>query len=182
VIVLGGHGDAAEVLGRYRVQLCDPKIAGSKQPFHHAESMSLPRAEAFIERCKESSQALSNDTMKDMLEFTRACGLELVGGAILAASGRALPPLRDVLASHALIHSAEGEFYRNAIACALEREKVSVSRIREREAIRRVSDATGLSETALKHRLGILGKAVGPPWTQDQKLAALAAWIILADT
>jgi hypothetical protein len=33
----------------------------------------------------------------------------------------------------------------------------------------------------LKHRITELGKPVGPPWSQDQKLAALAAWLSLLD-
>ena len=31
----------------------------------------------------------------------------------------------------------------------------------------------------LQRRVQEMGRAIGPPWTQDQKLAALAAWIAL---
>jgi hypothetical protein len=31
----------------------------------------------------------------------------------------------------------------------------------------------------LQRRVAELGKPIGPPWTQDQKFAALVAWLAL---
>jgi hypothetical protein len=98
---------------------------------------------------------------------------------IVSGSGRKLPPLKDILSSHALIHAAEGEFYRDAVATACERGKLPVLRIRERDAFRQASDQIGLPECQLKERVAALGKDLGPPWTADQKLATLAGWIAL---
>jgi hypothetical protein len=33
---------------------------------------------------------------------------------------------------------------------------------------------------AAKERIAAFGKQAGPPWTQDEKLAALGAWLMLA--
>jgi hypothetical protein len=54
---------------------------------------------------------------------------------ILAASGRPLPPLESVLASHALIHTADGEHFREALAAASDGHRLPVTRIREKELL-----------------------------------------------
>jgi hypothetical protein len=179
ILVCGTASDIA-ILERRRVELCDPAIEGSKQPFHHAEPMTFARAEAFIARCRKSTDALAAAALAGLLEIVAAQKLKLVGCGVLSASGRPLPALKEILASHALIHAAEGEFYRDALARACGRENIAVVRIREREALRQASDQLHQSEAKLQERLASLGKSLGPPWTQDQKLAALAAWSLLA--
>ena len=179
ILVCGSASDIA-IVERRRVELCDPAIEGSKQPFHHAEPMAFPRAEAFIARCRKSTDALAVAAIAGLLEIVAAQKLKLAGCGVLSASGRALPSLKQILASHALIHAAEGEFYRDALARACARERIAVVRIRERDALRQASDQLHRPEAKMQERLVSLGKSLGPPWTQDQKLAALAAWSLLA--
>jgi hypothetical protein len=160
-----------EILARRRVQLCDPKIEGSKQPFHHAEPMPFAKAQAFIARCMASSDALARAAVA-------AFDAKIAGVCILTASGRPLPDLRGILASHAAIHAAEGEFYRDALARACEEAKLKVNRLKERDAA--IWAAARFGEAAVKTRLAALGKALGPPWGADEKLATLGAWLTLA--
>ena len=89
---------------------------------------------------------------------------KLRAAAVLFASGRALPDLAATLRSHALIHTAEGEFFRDVLITAAESCNLPVTRVRERE----ISD--------LQREIAELRKSLGPPWTQDEKLASLAAW------
>jgi len=94
----------------------------------------------------------------------RTKGHEVVGCAVLLGSGKALPGLERVLASHALIHTAEGEMFRDVLTFAARECRLSVTAVREK----------GL-DAGLLERIGSLGKLIGPPWTQDQKYATLAA-------
>ena len=103
------------------------------------------------------------------------------GAGILLASGRPLPGLAATLASHALIHTAEGELFREALAQASESAGLTVLGVREREAYERGAAALRLASDKLRLRLSEMGRAVGAPWTQDEKLAALAAWLVLAE-
>ncbi|HEY1632363.1 MAG TPA: hypothetical protein VGF56_13680 [Rhizomicrobium sp.] len=163
--------DDLEVIARERVVLCDPRIEGSKQPYHHAEPMAFAKAEAFIVRCTASTDALGRAALAKF-------GGKIAGACILSASGRKLPDLRGILASHAAIHAAEGEFYRDALARACEAAKLKVNRFKERDAM--VWAASRLGESVVKARLAALGKALGPPWSADEKLATLGAWLTLA--
>lgn len=160
-----------DVMARDRIMLCDPRIEGSKQPFHHAEPMTFAKAEAFIARCTASTDALARDALE---KFDG----EIAGVCILTASGRPLPDLRGILASHAAIHAAEGEFYRDALARACEAAKLKVNRLKERDAM--VWAASRLGESVVKAKLAVLGKTLGPPWSADEKLATLGAWLTLA--
>jgi len=97
---------------------------------------------------------------------------EAVVCGIVMGSGRALPTLEAILRSHALIHTAEGEFFRNALAEAGEHCGLRVLGVKAKE----------LSERGAAYlpRVQGMGKALGPPWTQDQKSATLVAWLALS--
>jgi hypothetical protein len=161
--VIAGDADAPVIVARGRMTLC----GGHKQPFHEAEPMPFSRAEGFIARCRAVADLLADEALKALQPISSCC--------VLTASGKPLPDLRGILASHALIHAAEGEFYRDAVAGACVRAGVAVSRLRER-------DVAAESEHLLdwRARLAAFGKEMGAPWTQDEKLSALGAWLVLA--
>jgi len=179
-ILLRGDRDAVTVLDRRRVQLCDSAVEGAKQPYHHAEAMPLGEAETFIDFCRKSTEALAGGAIAEIKGVAERQGRALATCAVLSASGRKLPLLKDILASHAVIHAAEGEFYRAAMAAACERAGIIVLRVREATALRQAADQIGLPEGTLRERLIALGKGLGPPWTADQKLATLGALLALA--
>jgi hypothetical protein len=111
----------------------------------------------------------------------RAAGHRIVGCGLLQASGRALPDLAGILASHALIHTAEGQMFRDLLAEAGRYHALPIIEVRERELMARCTADLGLSAEQIARRLAELGRALGPPWRQDEKLATLAAWLALAE-
>lgn len=173
-VALAGDPKKPEIIARGRVQLCDASLSGSKQPFHEAEPMAFPAAEKFIARCAASTSALADEAVADIRRRTgvTAC-------CVLTASGKPLPDLKHILASHSLIHAAEGEFYRDAIERACVRQKIAVRRVRERD-IETELQKLPIAAAAAKARIAEFGKQLGPPWTQDEKLSAYCAWLMLA--
>ncbi len=107
-------------------------------------------------------------------------GYELKRCGLLLASGKPLPDLPQILASHALIHTADGELFREGLLHASERCGLETFTVTESELFERASHSLQLKADELGHRLLHLGAAVGSPWTQDEKLAALVAWLSLA--
>ncbi len=162
-VVLEGSAKAPDIVARGRMMLCD----GHKQPFHEAETMPFARAQKFVAECRTKTAKLADEAIKAIGPVSGCC--------VLSASGKPLPGLVGILASHALIHSAEGEFYRDAVAGACAHVKIAVSRVRERD-IQMEAEHLG----AWRERLAAFGKQLGAPWTQDEKLAALGAWLVLA--
>jgi hypothetical protein len=106
-----------------------------------------------------------------------ADGGRVRGLGILDSSGRAGRSLADILASHALIHTADGEHYRTALAAAAATCGLGVVRVAARDLARRATEVAGGREVdALLKRVG---RDVGPPWAADQKNAALLGFIVL---
>jgi hypothetical protein len=95
-------------------------------------------------------------------------------------SGRTLPELSKVLGSHALIHAAEGEMYRDVLVHAAARCGLPVTGVKGKELFAHASMHLGVSELMIEKRLAEIGKRVGPPWTQDQKSAAMAGLLSLS--
>lgn len=171
VVTVTGKPGSVRVVDRRRIVVTDSNIQGAKQPYHFVEDFELPAAAKYIANCGAVAGRLAFASLRTIVRELSGCDYEVAGAAIVLASGRPLPALTQILASHALIHTAEGEFFRDVFRRAFERLKISVTGIRERD----------LSATpALQREIADLGKSAGPPWTQDQKVATLAAVTVLS--
>jgi hypothetical protein len=181
-VAVGGSPDKPVVLDRRRIETSDTSIHGSRQPFHAAEPLSFEKAEALIRQCRESSAHLATHAVTAMVAQLTQHGHTVVGAGILLASGRPLPELAAILRSHALIHTAEGEFFREVLVHASEQCSLPVTKMKEREIWERGTTVLRRSQADLQQLIDGLGKSLGPPWRQDEKLASIAAWIALAES
>jgi hypothetical protein len=163
-----GKPGSVQVLDRRRIVIADAKVPGAKQPYHFAERLELHAAEKHIASCAAVSERLAVAAIREVVKELN--GYEISGVAILLASGRPLPLLANILSSHALIHTAEGEFFRQIIRQGCASLGITVTGIRERDLD---------EDVELLFEIANLGKIVGPPWTQDQKTSALAAIMVL---
>lgn len=166
------------VLERYRLEIADPAMAGSRQPFHAAEALGEAAGQALLQRCRERSAELAGEGVKRAVQRLAERRYQVSDGAVLLGSGRALPPLAAILRSHALIHTAEGEFFRDVVREAGERRGVRMTGIVEKELWQRAALALALRESDLRSRIEAMRRALGPPWRQDEKLAAVAGWTV----
>jgi hypothetical protein len=164
LVAVAGTVDAPQVLARSRII-----IGNTKQPYHGAAELPFSQAEKFVHDAIESSRALAVEAISAAIKALRAQRHEVVGCGVVLGSGKPLPALEKILASHALIHAAEGELFRDVLVWAAKQCRLPVTGVREKN----------LDARALAH-IGSLGKLIGPPWTQDQKYATVAAFKALA--
>ena len=179
LVAVVGTRSSIEVVDRRRIELSASKAPGPRQPYHEAEGKKLEKARQIVTRYAEEAGRLATEELRAVLADLKTRGHSVVGCGLLLASGRPLPDLESILASHALIHSADGELFRDAIADAAEKNRLPLLRIKEKEAIGEAASRLRIEAAELQRRVATLGKTVGPPWTQDQKLAAIAAWLAL---
>ena len=188
VVAVGGSASKPVVLERRRIETADAAIAGSKQPYHAcvahaaADGPDILEAETLIRRCRDSSARLATEAVSAMVARLAENGHRVVGAGIFSRAGRPLPDLAATLRSHALLHTAEGDFFRDVLVQASERCSLPVTRMTEREVWERGVAALGLGAAELQRVIGELGRSLGPPWRQEEKLASLAAWIALAES
>jgi hypothetical protein len=181
LVCISADPDAPEIVDRRRIVIMERTMQGAKQPYHFAESLPLEEAERHLQKCAAVSQRLALQAVREMLDAVSARNYRVVGCAMLLAAGRALPSLQKILASHTLIHTAEGELFRNVVSDACETCCIPVVGIRERELDERANAAFGSTAARVRQHISNLGKTVGSPWTQDEKTAALAALMLLGD-
>ena len=180
LVALSGPAQAPALVLRSRLVLADPGDTSAKQPFHAAEGMPFAKAKVFIGAAIADARRRARREIGAALREMKKGGSDPARCAVLVASGRPLPPLESVLASHALIHAAEGDHFRDALADAAEHHGLEAVRVPRKDLAERASEALSAPAEKLSARLATLGKSAGPPWGQDQKLAALAAWMCLA--
>ena len=167
------------VLGRQRVELVEEFTYRYRQPYHTAKNMALGSARDFIERARVTARDLAYRAICDERSQLEKRGYTLGTGTVLLAAGKPLPVLESILASHALIHTADGELFREALTRASVRCGLEVVSVKEKELVREVTQSLGIEEKALLKQVTELGRVLGPPWSQDEKYAALAAWLAL---
>ena len=179
MVAVAGPLDAPTVVDRRRIEIADRSVAGSVQPYHAVEGQPLADAKKVLDGCAAATRKLARRALQEVLKDLETNGFRAVRSGLLLSSGRPLGALAATLASHALIHTAEGEFYRDALREASEHCEIPVLGVKEREVLPQAADALALSVEDVQRTVAQIGKSLGPPWRQDEKLATVAAWLAL---
>ncbi len=180
VVVIGGTAARPLVLARERLELADPKLQGSRQPYHAIEGLPLAEASVRLAAMKASSARLAAAGIRTLAHTARAAGLEPLAAGILDSAGRSGGPLEAILASHAAIHTADGNHFREALAAGCAAERLPVTRIARRDLDERAARELRRAPEDLAATVARFKRDVGAPWGADQKAAALLAWWLLA--
>lgn len=180
VVAVAQDSSGPRVLERQRISVIEAGRLGASQPYHFAKGLPLQEAEAHLAECAKTACLFAAEGLRLIADGLQAAGYEVASCGLLMASGQPLPPLPETLASHALIHTAEGEFFRSAFANGCEQLGIPVTRIRERGMLDCAARKLRATPARIKKELALLGRELGPPWTQDQKSAALVGWLLLA--
>jgi hypothetical protein len=159
------------VVSRHRLDL-----PGQTQPYHDAVGLPAAEAEALIAAATAAAYEQAIAAVAGL-----APGHDVVGAAIVAGAGtvREDVPLARALSAHAMLHAAEGELYRDALADAADALGLPVTLVPPRETPALGRRVLGCDEEDLRIRLTELGRPFGPPWTRDHKDAVVAALAVL---
>ena len=181
LVAVSLENDAPTVLSRERVHLVETFSYKFRQPYHTAGRMPLEKARAFVAGSLTEAKRLATLALRSTQAELGRQGFQVERSALLLASGKTLPGLESILLSHALIHTADGELFREALRHSSADCGLEIACIKERELLDRGVKTLRTKREKLLRRLTELGAAFGSPWTQDEKYAALAAWLVLAD-
>ncbi len=180
MVVLRGSAAAPELLARSRVQLIDAQDPEAKQPYHAVEFLCVEEATGRLDGYMAVATRLAHEAIRGRSEQLNRLGIVLRSVGIVDSSSRKQVSLPAILASHALIHAADGDHFRNALFVAAEQCRLEVCRIPAKSL---EAHAAKCLRRPVNKILGIvnnLGLGKGPPWGADQKKAALLAWTLLA--
>lgn len=179
LVAIAGDAKVLEVAARCRIVTADPETPGAIQPYHFAAQLERAQQQEHLLKCAESSSKLAVNAIVNVLQELHQHSYKVVGAAVLFAAGRPLPEFEKILAAHPLIHTAEGQFFRQTTSKAFADLGIPVTAIRERELEQQAKAAFGKASVRVQAAVSNLGARLGPPWTKDHKTAALAAALIL---
>ena len=178
-VAITGPRNTPAVILRRRIEMVDRGAAGGAQPYHASVGLDLREARQIVTAAAARAVSLAAAALRGIIEDLRGLGHEAAGCGLLLAAGRPLPALESVLASHALIHTAEGELFREALRAASQACSQPLVAVKERDLFTRAAADLHLPDVQIAERLAAMGRDIGPPWRQDEKYAAAVAWLAL---
>jgi hypothetical protein len=176
-ILLAGPADAPRVVDRAIVELSDEAFPESKQPYHAATGREETHRAKINERVRIVKRAAQRSVPRLVERYRRSVG-KLQGAGLIV--GSTVEP-ESIANPHIRAHACEGKLFRGVLVDALAKDGLASRVIVEREAFAEAATVLKRSEARLKQTLEAMGRPVGRPWSANEKLAALAAWIALAD-
>ncbi|MBV8543675.1 MAG: hypothetical protein JO093_17955 [Acidobacteria bacterium] len=164
LVVIGSSDGGFVVVDRRRIELVDEVWA--KQPYHAAEQLPEVEARRLVQRGVASAHRIAEREMRVFVK--RSARHEIAGCAVIVGSPMPDWTFEQIRSVHVRMHKAEGVLFPAALIAAAEACDLNVVAVPEK----------GLT---LDDRVVTLGKSAGPPWGKDQKTAATAALITLAN-
>lgn len=188
-VVLAGSREAPRAVARRVVELSDPDVAETRQPYHDGfykteeDPRELARRLKIVERCtKQAVGALVGEVRGAMLESGRSASAErrrairaaLVVGSVIDPTTVGNPHIRA--------HAHEGRLFRTVLEEALQAHDIDCDVIVEKQLSARAVKELGRPPSAVTRTVAALGKTLNGPWRADEKAAATAAWLALSRT
>jgi hypothetical protein len=180
VVVVAGGFARPDVLLRRRVELGDPKGRVRSNVYHAARTLDSAAAADLVETVERIAAEQAAAALEQTLHEAGEEGAVVRSCAVVVGAHAGQPRLETILASHALVHAAEGRLYQDALLQSGESHGLDTIAIPKRSIWEEGEAALGVARGELRHWIDQLRRKIGPPWAEDQKLAALAAWIALA--
>ena len=175
-VLLIGSATSPSVKDSRRVELSDPAVPESRQPYH-AGFGTARKADHDLSRLVASVKRYGRRSVTELIHQYQTLGPSVRGAGVIV--GSLIEPER-IANDHIRIHALEGQLFRGVVSEAATRNRLSCFIWRERDLYGMAAKSLKLPERTLRDRLATLGRGIAGGWRAEQKTAALAAWIVLA--
>jgi hypothetical protein len=181
LVAISADGGVLEVIDRRRIELVEDRDAEwAGQPYHEADGQPEEQAREVVEHGIAEARRWAVDQVRAAAARLRDAGHEVAACAVLMPSPMPAWNIAEILAVHMRMHQAEGVLYPDALARAAKQCRLRLVAVPGKTLHAQASDVLATGLDALAARIAALGKSIGPPWGADQKNAALAAMMALA--
>jgi len=178
-VVLSDPLSSPRVLHHRRIELSDPDVPESQQPYHAVDD-TLGDSEPDPNRIEKRLRLVRSVTKRSIAELfsdSVTHGWTPVRAGIVTGS---LVDPATIRHPHIRAHAMEGRLFWTEVADALRAYSISCIVLAEKSAFEKASGMIHLGEGELKRTLAGLGRRVEGPWRSEEKLGALAAWVALS--
>ena len=174
-VLLGEPRRSPRLYDSFIIDLCDPKIPATRQPYHAA----MGKLEANAAKLKARLTIVRRATKRSVAKMLADCRRNnfQIRRAGLVVGSQIDPAL--IANPHIRAHALEGQLFRTKLVDALRAQGISSSVWSEREAYVQAAAKLKTPLGKVQRTTQNLGRSVGGPWRAEQKLAAVAAWVSL---
>ena len=168
-VLLAGPKHSPRVLDRRRIELCDPAVPETTQPYHAAlhteqtDATAVKRLTRLVARCAHRSLA-------DLVRAYRSMGYRPARIGIVVGS---LVDPDSIANQHIRAHAQEGRLFRTVVEAAARRHAIRPAVWLERDVYAVAARTLGGSPRRIRRAAAQLGRAVGRPWRAEEKMAAV---------
>ncbi|MBI1983965.1 MAG: hypothetical protein HYS61_07180 [Acidobacteria bacterium] len=176
-VLLIGSARSPRVADSRRIDLSDPAIPESRQPYH-AGFGTARRGGPELSRLLRSVRGFGKRSVTGLIRQYKNAGHELTGAGVVVGS---LIDPQSIANDHIQIHALEGRLFRRVVQAAAVGSALPCSIWRERDLYAVAVKALRQPEQKVRVTVTALGGAVVGSWRAEQKAAAVAAWLVLAE-
>ncbi|HEV8511523.1 MAG TPA: hypothetical protein VGQ48_13810 [Gemmatimonadales bacterium] len=169
-VLVAGPKKAPTVLDSRMIELSDPSVPDSRQPYHAGFGTEQTDT-AKVERLVRGIEQFSRRAIAALLAEYREQHRMKSAGVVVAS----LTDPATIANQHMRAHASEGRLFRTVLVDGLERCGVTVRIVLERDVYQSLGRALRRPPASLKTKVTALGEGVGR-WRAEQKVAAAAAW------
>ncbi len=178
VVLLTDTAHSPQLADVSRIELCDPRLPETRQPYHAAMG-KLETDPIKVEHRERVVRSISQQSLTRLLKGYQQKGFR-IRCAVLVVGSQVDPA--NIANPHIRAHALEGQLFRSAMERTLQDHKVRTDVLLERDAYPSVAARLRQSSHDVKRTIQDLGRSAPAkrgPWRAEQKLAAVAALFAL---
>ena len=156
------------------LDLCDASVPASRQPYHALMQVRGARAADLEARLRAVVRDATHRSVQRLLDDAQNKGLQVFATSLVV--GSTIDPAR-IANEHIRAHALEGQLFRTMLVECFLGHGLPCGVFVEKEIFGQANTALGKSTEELKRLLTALGRGGPRPWSADEKLATLGAWL-----
>jgi hypothetical protein len=176
-VVMAGPASAPRVPSRKSLQLWDPAIPESYQPWHADFELPPDESARVVPVALKAVERVALSALRELVDEVRTTHGSIVGIALVAGSSTDPESIHN---PHMRAHAREGQLFPQSLAAAAKTMLIPAVTMVESEVFAIAAAKLAKSPDAIKLAVTEVGRVVGKPWSAEEKAAAAAAWITLA--
>lgn len=166
------------VVKRLEFSVVDPGTPETFQPYHQFLDVPWDQAQKGAQKLARKIERVATKALGGLVRELEREGFNVSGVGIVGAGERSLEKIGS---THIRAHAAEGVLFRQVLEVAAEANELSKRRFDERTLGQSAESDLKIPIARIKAHLAAMGRDAGSPWRADEKAAATAAWVVLAN-
>jgi hypothetical protein len=178
VVLLTNRARSPQLLEVGSIELCDPRLPETRQPYHAA----MGKLETDSRKLNQRERIVRTTSQQSLTKFLKAYEQKeiRIRRAALVVGSQIDPG--EIANPHIRAHALEGRLFRSVVEQTLHDHEICTDVLLERDAYPSVAERLKQSIDDVKHAMEELGRSAAAkagPWRAEQKLAALVALFAL---